>query len=969
MNALLRGLEHPLAEAVGWALLHFLWQGLAVGLLLALSLAVLRRRSAQARYVVCCAAFATLGLFPVATTIWCRVTASPPTSAADRLSAATTSSDSQIRPGSLPGEAGEDPDQSVTVGNPSGMIPDDVATAALLPVAIPSPTWHDRVRTAIPWCVAAWLCGVLILSVRLLAIWSRVQRLRRVGVAPVSNDFLARFESIVARLRISRPVKLLQSTLVEVPTVIGWLRPVILLPIASLAGLTPLQLEAILIHELAHIRRWDYLVNLLQNIAETLLFYHPAVWWVSARIRQERENCCDDLAAAMCGDRVGYAEALVRMEELRAPWGHVAVAARGGNLLDRVRRLLVATERDRLPPWWQSPVAALVVVAGLVAGFWSVTQVTADTQQAVKAAKRIDSQEGAQAPRPQNVIRGIVRGADGRPVDKADARLINESPTVSAAEVSGGPPGQQTLADLVLEREPGQAVDIHPATARLFIAKSDGSEAKPLDILPEYVYHGSPRWSPDGKRIVFNVWKHGENHTAGQIAVVSTDGSNPRVLIDGLLPSFSPQGDRIAFSRLGPNSGVWVMGAEGPDTDLKQIDANGWGTDWSPDGKLVYSTTTATGANLVVFDPADDSRRLLFDEQKSPYKNLFWNMAWSPDGRRIVFKGLSTADKYEVGLVDARGAKQGLVHRLDGEVLATFAWSPDGSRVLFCKSCPEREHRSQIYTFDPDTNDPPQLLARQDPQRHCADVAWSPDGKQIAVSCFMQPAKKVQAVRASISPEILKARFVANFRGKRTDANALRLIRGSDDRYVSVTDGGLKMDLPAGEKKPEQAGISTEFLIRGDFELTAVFRSLKVHQPAAGWGAGLDLLLQLGTGPKDFILVERKLSGAGESVFATKHGHVDSAGKYEWQIAHHPPNEVAAGKIRVVRKGNVVYYLFAEYGTDDYQLFDERVISAEDVQLLKFVACANDRQAGSELLLEELEIRAAELPGLAKGQP
>ena len=98
------------------------------------------------------------------------------------------------------------------------------------------------------------------------------------------------------------------------PTVIGWLKPVVLLPASALAGLTPRQLEAILAHELAHIRRHDYLVNLLQTLVETLLFYHPAVWWLSRRIRVERENCCDDLAVSLCGDPVAYAAALADLE-------------------------------------------------------------------------------------------------------------------------------------------------------------------------------------------------------------------------------------------------------------------------------------------------------------------------------------------------------------------------------------------------------------------------------------------------------------------------------------------------------------------------------------------------------------------------------------------------------------------------------------------------------------------------------
>ncbi len=147
------------------------------------------------------------------------------------------------------------------------------------------------------------------------------------------------------RLRVTRQVKLVESALVEVPAVIGWLRPVILLPASAMTGLTTEQLEALL----AHVRRHDYLINLLQTVVETLLFYHPAVWWVSHRIRVEREHCCDDLAAGVCGDRLSYAQALVAMEELRAPKIGLAMSSSGGSLLTRVARLIDETEQQRRP--------------------------------------------------------------------------------------------------------------------------------------------------------------------------------------------------------------------------------------------------------------------------------------------------------------------------------------------------------------------------------------------------------------------------------------------------------------------------------------------------------------------------------------------------------------------------------------------------------------------------------------------
>src|SRR5438034_11106483 len=115
------------------------------------------------------------------------------------------------------------------------------------------------------------------------------------GTRPAPVACMEALERLAARLRVSRPVRVLESAIVQVPAVLGWVRPVILLPASALTGLTPLQLDALLAHELAHVRRYDYLVNLIQSVIETLLFYHPAVWWISGRMRQEREHCCDDL--------------------------------------------------------------------------------------------------------------------------------------------------------------------------------------------------------------------------------------------------------------------------------------------------------------------------------------------------------------------------------------------------------------------------------------------------------------------------------------------------------------------------------------------------------------------------------------------------------------------------------------------------------------------------------------------------
>ena len=144
------------------------------------------------------------------------------------------------------------------------------------------------------------------------------------------------------QLGISRPVKFLQSALVNAPAVVGWLRPVVLVPASAVIGLSAAQLEAVIVHELAHIRRFDALANLLQMAVETALFYHPAVWWISRRIRVEREHCCDDVAVDTSGDALGYAKALASLEEWRAlpVDSSLVLAANGGVLKHRISRLL-----------------------------------------------------------------------------------------------------------------------------------------------------------------------------------------------------------------------------------------------------------------------------------------------------------------------------------------------------------------------------------------------------------------------------------------------------------------------------------------------------------------------------------------------------------------------------------------------------------------------------------------------------
>jgi beta-lactamase regulating signal transducer with metallopeptidase domain len=327
----------PFFTALGWALLHFVWQGIALAILLQATLSLLRGRDSNTRYMAASAVLLLMLAFPALTT-WKLIT-SPQSSVleVDDRAQPTHTAASEPRLASGAGETADHPKATVFAD----------ATRTLLNSQI-SP---ERLDMLLPWLVLAWTLGVLILSARMLGGLIYTQRLKLEGVSPAPGFWQDRVKAISRQFRIGQSVKLLESSIVQIPTTIGWLRPVILVPFSSLAGLTPQQLELILTHELAHIRRHDYAVNLLQSVAEILLFYHPAVWWVSRQVRIEREHACDDLAVRMGGDAVVLARALTKLERLRTEQQGFAMAADGGELKTRVLRLVLKPRRQARRPY------------------------------------------------------------------------------------------------------------------------------------------------------------------------------------------------------------------------------------------------------------------------------------------------------------------------------------------------------------------------------------------------------------------------------------------------------------------------------------------------------------------------------------------------------------------------------------------------------------------------------------------
>lgn len=382
-------IQHPVVQALAWALVHFVWQGAAIGLVSYAAFRLLRT-SASARYAIGVGALVATLIAPAATFV---ILANEP---------------------AAPAQAGA----SMT-GDLGLVIPAGPGTVLDVDLGAPAP----RLRVEPDWlalAVLTWLGGVAFFSLRLVGGWIVARRFARRAVQPASDQIQTLARQLANRLAVRRAVAILQSGAVAVPVMLGWLKPTIVLPLAALSGLNPAQVEALLAHELAHVRRHDYLVNLLQSVAEALLFYHPAVWWLSRRVRAERELCCDDLAIGVC-DRLVYATALTDLAAMASP--RLALGATDGDLLSRVRRIL--GHHDDAPAVRDGvmPVLALALVAGI-----AVPAALASAIQA-PAALSLDAQG---IPAQASATAGV------HPEDRAGARLEPGDSRELMAEPVGG---------------------------------------------------------------------------------------------------------------------------------------------------------------------------------------------------------------------------------------------------------------------------------------------------------------------------------------------------------------------------------------------------------------------------------------------------------------------------------------------------------------------------------------------------
>ncbi len=381
-----------MVDRLGWVLIHSLWQFALLACIAMLLQRAMRRSSAAARYATCVSAIGLMVLAAAATWTWWPT--EPPAAQRGALSEPTVA-------GALPvshASGARKPGLTEPAPNPgvAGHEASEARTPASEPPEVTSGTssvswWSSAQAMVQPWLgqiVLVWCAGVFAFGLRPLASWWMVHRLRRSGVGGVPGRVQGLVDRMSRRLGVRRAVRIVGSTLVKAPAVVGYLRPAILFPVGLVTGLPTAQLEAILAHELAHIRRHDYLVNLVQTLLETLFFYHPAVWWLSRRIRQERESCCDDVAVGALGSRVDYCRAILAAAEFRHSQTALALGAGGGSMMARFRRLLDG-ERGRRPVRFLRPAGAGVLAIAFLLGLAVGASVWAQARSAnVSAASQ-----------------------------------------------------------------------------------------------------------------------------------------------------------------------------------------------------------------------------------------------------------------------------------------------------------------------------------------------------------------------------------------------------------------------------------------------------------------------------------------------------------------------------------------------------------------------------------------------------
>ena len=446
MTLLISWLSPATQRLLALSLLHFLWQGAALAALAYTVMAFCR--SAAARYAVGVGTMAVMLAAPLGTFLVLR-------------------SQEQPIPSAI----------SVKEATDSGAV--TTADVLLTAQAAMYQRESEISRPYFLWLVEFWFAGVVLLSLRSAGGILFVERLRRKENIPVAGELLEICVSLQRKMGVTRAIRYCESLHLDAPAVAGWVKPVVLLPMSALSGLTATQLEAVIAHELAHIRRYDAFVNLFQVSVETLLFYHPGVWWIGKRVRVEREHCCDDEAVAVCGSVVTYVRALTSMAESKAA-PQLAMAANRSPLVERITRLLGANRAAESFRGANLSASVLCLSAALLAG-----------SALLGSFRRVDAQTPAAAPVPvRESIAAVAPGPAPAVAPKLTEKVASAvAPSSMVVAINGyGPAAVASVAvQATISAKPAVAVSADPVPAQQSNAEPEPA-AHPAPQSPKQSY-------------------------------------------------------------------------------------------------------------------------------------------------------------------------------------------------------------------------------------------------------------------------------------------------------------------------------------------------------------------------------------------------------------------------------------------------------------------------------------------------
>jgi beta-lactamase regulating signal transducer with metallopeptidase domain len=449
-------ISEDLMYALGWTVLHSLWQAMFIALLMAGAMILLQKRPARVRYLL------ANGSLLMVILLACYTFVSIFYGAEEQLIT------SALVEGVIAGQAAENSQTSFWT------------------------LFETYFNEHMPLIVVIWLMGMVLFLLKMLGGLAYIEYLKNRFTKEMPENWQLQLKLLINKLSLKREVRILESALVTVPMVIGWVKPVILIPVGAVNGLTAEQAEAVLAHELAHISRHDFLFNILQSIVEVLFYFNPAIWWISAVIRSERENCCDDIALELCDNRLAYAKALVTLEEQsqsKIPGMALAFSNGKKQTLNRIKRILNHPQ-NKSKIMEKFAITSLLLLTILVVSMSDYN--TAD----FVSEESIHSETEVRATDPSFELKELIR-------TNASANLLNEEHIqISSSMVMDTlPKGKNRL---IVERE-DQKMEVEIEDGEIKAMKIDGKEI-PKEEFKQHVAEVEELWETDAGQEEGNFW-------------------------------------------------------------------------------------------------------------------------------------------------------------------------------------------------------------------------------------------------------------------------------------------------------------------------------------------------------------------------------------------------------------------------------------------------------------------------------